>query len=207
MALLSEDTAATGVLLVLMEPPASLEEEFNDWYDTEHFPQRCSLPGFLGGTRWICTDGWPRWAALYPLVSSEALQAPEYLAVSGKNGTPWSRRILPRTIGRMRVVGRVLSGGDALPLSSSSASALLLSRFPVISAEAASLALATRSSLVAAGATRASSVLEGEGGEAENLWSVGFFDRPISAETLTASLGRVSGTGATLFNVYRPYSR
>jgi hypothetical protein len=26
-----------GVLLVMMEPAAGAEDEFNDWYDTEHF--------------------------------------------------------------------------------------------------------------------------------------------------------------------------
>jgi hypothetical protein len=39
-------TAGKGLLLVMMEPPACLEEEFNDWYDTEHLPQRRSLTWF-----------------------------------------------------------------------------------------------------------------------------------------------------------------
>ncbi len=43
-----------GLLLVTMEPPASLEDEFNDWYDTEHAPQRRALPGFESASRWAC---------------------------------------------------------------------------------------------------------------------------------------------------------
>jgi hypothetical protein len=91
-----------AILLVIMEPPAGLEEEFNDWYDTEHFPQRCALPGFQSGARWVCVEGWPKWAALYDLATPEALTTPEYKAVSVENSTPWSRRILPRTNGRER---------------------------------------------------------------------------------------------------------
>ena len=36
-----------GLLLATMEPPAGLEEEFQDWYDSEHFPERQGCPGFL----------------------------------------------------------------------------------------------------------------------------------------------------------------
>ena len=96
-------TKPEAILLVIMEPPASLEEEFNDWYDTEHFPQRRALPGFLAGARWVCLEGWPRWAALYDLASLDALSTLEYKAVSAGNSTPWSRRILPRTSGRERL--------------------------------------------------------------------------------------------------------
>ena len=76
-----------GLLLVTMEPPASLEDEFNDWYDTEHFPQRRGLPGFESASRWVCIEGWPRWAALYDLESVGVLDSPAYHAVSGPNST------------------------------------------------------------------------------------------------------------------------
>src|SRR3954453_13674036 len=96
---------AKALLLVTMEAPAGLEEEFNDWYDTEHLPQRCALPGFETGARFVCIDCWPRWLALYDLTSPAALESEAYRAVSGANNTSWSRRILPRTLGRMRIVG------------------------------------------------------------------------------------------------------
>ena len=34
-----------GLLLAMMEPPPAMEEEFQDWYDTEHFPERADLRG------------------------------------------------------------------------------------------------------------------------------------------------------------------
>ena len=36
-----------GLLLAMMEPPPAMEEEFQDWYDTEHFPERADCEGFL----------------------------------------------------------------------------------------------------------------------------------------------------------------
>ena len=45
------------LLLVLMEPPAGMEAEFNDWYDTEHLPERpaCqdSRPRAAIRVRWL----------------------------------------------------------------------------------------------------------------------------------------------------------
>ena len=130
-----------GLLLVTMEPPAGLEEEFNDWYDTEHFPQRRGLPGFESASRWACLAGWPRWLALYDLASVGALDTPEYEAVSGANSTPWSRRILPRTIGRSRVVAEQIAPGGALSVAPEAVSRLLVIRFADVPAarEAAAL--------------------------------------------------------------------
>ena len=89
-------SAQTGLLLATMEPPAGLEEEFQQWYDSEHFPERRDTIGFLTAIRLICLEGWPRWLALYDLSSIEALDTEAYRAVSGANSTPWSRRILSR---------------------------------------------------------------------------------------------------------------
>jgi hypothetical protein len=103
-----------GLLLVTMEPPAGLEEEFNDWYDHEHLPQRMRMPGFETGARFVCLEGWPRWLALYDLTSLAALSTPEYLSVSLANATPWSRRIAARTVGRSRVEAEQIAPGGAI---------------------------------------------------------------------------------------------
>jgi hypothetical protein len=100
---------SSALLLVLLEPPASLEEEFNDWYDFEHFPQRMGVPGFVCGERWVAIAGWPRYLARYRLSDYEVFNSSEYLAISGSNNSPWSKRILPRTIGRQRLALDVFS--------------------------------------------------------------------------------------------------
>ena len=48
--------ANKGLLLVISDPPAAFEEEFNAWYDTDHIPERLAIPGFETGTRFVSTD-------------------------------------------------------------------------------------------------------------------------------------------------------
>lgn len=192
-----------GLLLVTMEPPASLEEEFNDWYDTEHFPQRRALPGMESAVRWTCVSGWPRWAALYDMTGLATLQTPEYLAVSGANSTPWSRRILPRTVGRARLVLEQVLPGDALGLPVSQLGALVLARFPGTPDPAACLRVAEG----VPGCRQARVFRNAAPGEPEQTFLLVELDRPIGADRLPDAFGEVAGTGATLLNLYVPYFR
>ncbi len=191
-----------GLLLVLMEPPASLEEEFNDWYDTEHFPQRRALPGIESATRWVCLSGWPRWAALYDMTGVEALQTPEYAAVSGPNSTPWSRRILPRTIGRARLVLEQVAPGDALGLPPPEVSALVLARYPGEIDPAACLGAAKSMA-----GCRQVRVFRNAGAGPAQSFVLAECSRPASPDKVLEALGGVAGAGATLLNIYAPYQR
>jgi hypothetical protein len=83
-----------GLLMALMEPDSGREEEFNDWYDTEHIPQMSAVPGFLAASRWVCVEGWPRYLAIYDTETVEVLSSDAYRRATGGNFTPWSRRIL-----------------------------------------------------------------------------------------------------------------
>ena len=68
----------------MMEPPPAMEEEFQDWYDTEHFPERATCEGFLTVHRFICIDGWPRYLALYDLADTDVLRGPAYARIAGE---------------------------------------------------------------------------------------------------------------------------
>lgn len=201
-----QESIAAGVLLVLMEPPASMEEEYNDWYDTEHLPQRRSLPGFLGGSRWVCQHGWPRWAAIYPMASAQTVLSAEYLAVSGGNGTPWSKRILPRTIGRQRVVGTVVSGSDALPVDMDGFTTLSLTAFP-LSDIAADLVSQQSVRLRSIGASHVCAFMEGDYLQQGRLWFASLFNAPVVADDITRNASRLGQTGAKLSNTYTRYKR
>ena len=74
--------ASKGLLLATMEPPAHIEEEFQDWYDSEHFPERRDCAGFETASRFVCVDGWPRFIALYDLTDVEVLRGPAYAAIA-----------------------------------------------------------------------------------------------------------------------------
>ncbi len=200
-----------AMLIVTMEPPATLEEEFNDWYDTEHFPQRRALPGFLSASRWVCLDGWPRYLALYDLASTGALATAEYRAVSGANSTPWSLRVLPRTVGRQRLFGESLGDGERIGIDkgdpiAADAVRLLLASWPATApAPVDTLAERIRAAAGDLPGVRQISLVR-TGGEQAEIWLIAAFDYPATLEHL-AILHRVQAVGARTFNLYAPYLR
>lgn len=105
--------SAKGLLLAMMEPPSALEEEFNDWYDLEHLPERASIAGFETALRFTCVQGFPRYLAVYDLTDVGVLEAPAYQAVAYANFSPWTRRIQARTRGRYRAIASQVHPGQA----------------------------------------------------------------------------------------------
>jgi hypothetical protein len=197
-----------GLLLVTMEPPAGLEDEFNDWYDTEHFPQRRALPGFESASRWVCLAGWPRWVAVYDMASVAAVETPEYRAVSGPNSTPWSRRLLPRTIGRSRIVAEQVAPGYAASLAPGVVSQLLIVGFAGVPADrAADLAGDLGLKAERLDGLRQFRLFRGTAAAANTFWALAEFDRPVGHEPLAQRFGEAAGIGARTFNLYAPYHR
>jgi hypothetical protein len=87
-------------------------DEFHDWYDLEHVPQRLGVKGFINAERWIGSEE-PKIAfATYDLESVDVLQSPPYLAFTGANQSPWTRR-LESQLGKVgRFVGEQLTPGN-----------------------------------------------------------------------------------------------
>ena len=104
-------TDPKGLLLVLVDPAPTMEEELNDWYDTEHLPERRAVPGFETARRFTSLGDGPRYAAIYDLASLEVLRSPAYLAVSGENFSPWTRRVTGRSR-PLRITARQVLPGD-----------------------------------------------------------------------------------------------
>ena len=44
---------AKGLLFMAFDFSTAHEDEFHDWYDLEHVPERLRVPGFLNAERWI----------------------------------------------------------------------------------------------------------------------------------------------------------
>lgn len=42
----------SGILLVLTDPVAGCEQEFNAWYESVHLPEILALPSFVSATRY-----------------------------------------------------------------------------------------------------------------------------------------------------------
>jgi hypothetical protein len=106
--------APKGFLLVLMQPPQAIEEEFNAWYDTEHVPERLAVPGVETAVRFSSTtSAAPKYLAMYDLAAESVLDSDAYKKVAGDNSSPWTKRVTGRTK-VYRSVGNQIFPGDAI---------------------------------------------------------------------------------------------
>ncbi len=106
---------AKGTLIAAMSIGRAAEDEFQDWYDTEHLPERQRVPGFLVCERWIGAADRTISVATYDLETVGVLKSPAYLAIGGENLSPWSRRVTARVDRLMRYEGDQILPGDQLP--------------------------------------------------------------------------------------------
>ena len=106
---------AKGTLIAAMSIGKAAEDEFHDWYDTEHLPERQRVPGFLVCERWIGAQDRKVSVATYDLDSVAVLKGPGYLAIGGENLSPWSKRVTSRVDRLMRFEGDQILPGDQLP--------------------------------------------------------------------------------------------
>lgn len=86
--------------------------EFNDWYDTEHLPERQRCPGFINCVRWVGVDDPKVAIATYDLDSHGVLHSPPYLAIGRENLSPWSKRMTAKAKRLLRIEGEQLIPGD-----------------------------------------------------------------------------------------------
>ncbi len=105
--------ANKGFLLVLMQPPSALEEEFNAWYDTEHIPERVAVRGFLSGIRYVCVSGAPKYLAMYDMENAGVVDTEDYMRVSFDRASPWTKRVTSR-VRVYRSAGEQVYPGNAV---------------------------------------------------------------------------------------------
>lgn len=55
-------------------------DQFYEWHDKEHMPERLALPGFRRGRRFSRPGHSPEWLTMYEAVDLPALVSPQYLA-------------------------------------------------------------------------------------------------------------------------------
>jgi len=108
---------AKGTLIAAMRIAQVAEDEFHDWYDTEHLPERQRVPGFLVCERWLGAEDARVSVATYDLESVAVLQGAAYRAIGGENLSPWSKRVTARVERLMRFEGDQILPGDRLPPS------------------------------------------------------------------------------------------
>jgi hypothetical protein len=97
----------SAAMLLSFDVDADAIEEHDRWHTHEHLPERVSIPGFHRGTRWVATEGTPRYMVLYEVESLGTLASEAYLARLN-NPTPWTTRIMPHYRGMTRGLCSVL---------------------------------------------------------------------------------------------------
>src|SRR5579871_2969166 len=109
-----EERMAKGILIAAMDFTAAPEDEFNDWYDLEHVPERMRVPGFLNAQRWVGDENPKFAAATYDLETHAVMSSPAYQAIGGANGSVWTKRITAIAKRLLRFEGSQLVPGDAI---------------------------------------------------------------------------------------------
>jgi hypothetical protein len=106
---------AKGLLFACFDFTGAHEDEFHDWYDLEHIPERLRVPGFINAERWISDEHPKIAAATYDLDSPGVLHSPPYDAIGGENASVWTRRVTAMCRQRLlRFEGEQLVPGDAV---------------------------------------------------------------------------------------------
>ncbi len=105
---------AKGILIAAMDFSAAPEDEFHDWYDLEHIPERLAIPGFLNAQRWIAADNPKVSLATYDLDDVGVLHSAPYQAIGGANSSPWTKRTARFSKGSDALRGEQLFPGDKI---------------------------------------------------------------------------------------------
>ena len=115
---------AKGLLFMAFDFSTAHEDEFHDWYDQEHVPERLRVPGFINAERWIDEANPKIHVATYDLDNVDVLTSPAYQAVGGDNQSVWTKRVAGMCRRIMRYEGEQLLPGNQT--GASDAAALLM---------------------------------------------------------------------------------
>ena len=81
-------------MLLLFDVVADAIAEHDEWHTHEHLPERLSIPGFVRGTRWVASNGQPRYFVMYEVEQLATLTSDAYLERLN-NPTPWTSKMMP----------------------------------------------------------------------------------------------------------------
>ena len=107
---------AKGLLIASFDFSNAYEDEFHDWYDLEHIPERKAVPGFGICERWIGVENSKQAIATYDLDAIEVLRGQAYNSIAYDNLSPWSKRVAGKCARILRFEGtQILPGGEPAP--------------------------------------------------------------------------------------------
>lgn len=86
--------AGLGAVCIWHDLTPDAADEFYQWHNREHMPERVAIPGFLRGRRYLVVAGAPTYFNLYEAESVEVLGGKEYLDRLNAP-TAWTKRVVP----------------------------------------------------------------------------------------------------------------
>src|SRR3546814_17738178 len=87
------------------------EEEFNDWYDTEHVPRFRAVDGVLAARRFRASTSQPSYAAFYHLRDLDVVTGAQWREAAT---TPWSARVLTFRHDNLRIDRKDVVSGKSV---------------------------------------------------------------------------------------------
>ena len=102
-----------GLLLVGFDYTNAHEDEFHDWYDLEHVPERQRVTGFGLCERWVNVAAPKQVVATYDLESLAVLSSEPYKAIAFENLSVWSKRVTAMCTRLIRFDGEQTLPGNA----------------------------------------------------------------------------------------------
>ena len=102
-----------GLLVAAFDFSTAHADEFNDWYDLEHIPERERVPGFRACERWLGEEHPALSVATYDLDSVDVLRSKPYAAIAYGNLSVWSKRVTAMCKRLLRFEGTQVFPGDA----------------------------------------------------------------------------------------------
>ena len=113
--------AGLGVVAIWHDLLPAAKDDFREWHNREHLPERVGIPGFRRGRRYLAVTGSPEFFNLYEADSPETLSGQDYRNRLNAP-TAWTQRVVPsfrdvvRSACRVVFTNGVGSGGVMLTL-------------------------------------------------------------------------------------------
>ena len=99
--------AGLGAVCIWHDLLPEARDDFHQWHNREHMPERVGIPGFRRGRRYVALAGAPEYFNLYEADSAEVLGGQDYLNRLNAP-TEWTRRVVPSFRNVSRSICRVV---------------------------------------------------------------------------------------------------
>src|SRR5213078_3197304 len=99
--------AGLGTVCIWHDLLPEARDDFHQWHNREHMPERVGIPGFRRGRRYVAVASTPEYFNLYEADSPEVLGGQDYLNRLN-SPTEWTRRVVPSFRNVSRSISRVV---------------------------------------------------------------------------------------------------